>query len=149
MARGLRTDEANRSSLQGRFVRAKVPMSDHFPRYHYLSSIIALSNMPACAQPQLIANSQLDQSRIHDTVDRASYAAGLPVNHPLDVALVTRAQLHEIVREQAAANHQSEAWSLRQTAYQTMGFLPEGGQDSHENIGLLSRSAAGLYMPRQ
>lgn len=115
----------------------------------YLSAIIALSNMPACAQPQLIANSQLDQSRIHDTVDRASYASGLPVNHPLDVALVNRAQLHEMFREQAAANHQSEAWSLRQTAYQTMGFLPEGGQDSHENIGLLSRSAAGLYMPRQ
>ena len=43
----------------------------------YLSSIIALSNMPACAQPQLIANSQLDQSRIHDTVDRASYASGV------------------------------------------------------------------------
>ena len=71
----------------------------------YLSSIIALSNMPACAQPQLIANSQLDQSRIHDTVDRASYASGLPVNHPLDVALVNRAQLHEIFRQQAAANH--------------------------------------------
>jgi hypothetical protein len=48
----------------------------------YLSSIIALSNMPACAQPQLIANSQLDQSRIHDTVDRASYASGLPVTLP-------------------------------------------------------------------
>lgn len=115
----------------------------------YLSSIIVLSNMPACAQPQLIANSQLNQSRIHDTVDRASYASGLPVNHPLAVTLVNRAELHEIFRERAAANHQSDPWRARQTAYQTMGFSPEGGQDSHENIGLLSRSAAGLYIPSQ
>lgn len=112
-------------------------------------SIILFFNVAACAQPQLIANSQLNQSRIHDTVSRASYASGLRVNHPLSVTLVNRAELHEIFRERAAAIHRSDQWAARQTGYRTMGFLPEGGHDSHENIGLLSRSAAGLYIPRK
>jgi hypothetical protein len=109
--------------------------------------LILVANLHACAQPQLIANAQLNQSQIHDTVSRASYAAGLPVKRPLSITLVNRAELHEIFRERAVANHQSDQWAPRQSGYATMGFLPEAGHSSFENIGLLSRSAAGLYLP--
>jgi hypothetical protein len=111
--------------------------------------LMLLSTAPACSRPQLIVNTQLNQGRFHDTVSRASDASGLPVRHPLAVTLVNRAELQEMFRERAAANHQSDPGRARQTAYQTMGFVPEGGLESDENVGLLSRSAAGLYSPRQ
>ena len=111
--------------------------------------LLLLPIVAGCASPQLIANGQLDQSRIHDTVSRASYASGLRVNHPLSVTLINRTELQNIYRERAATGHQSDHWAARRSGYAAMGFMPEGPHDAHEYIGLLSRSVAGMYIPRK
>ena len=111
--------------------------------------LILLPIVAGCMSPQLIVNGQLDQSRIQDTVSRVSYASGLPVSRPLSVTLVNRAELQEIYRERAATAGESDYWAARRTGYAAMGFLPEGPHDAQEQIGLLSRSVAGMYIPRK
>lgn len=128
-----------------RFVRAKllVGLSRLSNRVFIILLLLYVSS---CAHPQLIENSKLNQGRIHDTVRRVSYASGLRVNHPLSVTLINRAELHEVLRESTAARNQSDVWAARRGGYHTMGFLPGEGEDAYEDVALLSRSAAGLYV---
>jgi hypothetical protein len=103
----------------------------------------------SCAQPRLIENSQLNESRIHDTVSRASYASGLRVNQPLSAMLVNRTELHAILQKNAAAMKESDTWVARQAGYRAMGFLVGEWLDAYDDVGLLSRSSAGLYDRRK
>jgi hypothetical protein len=102
--------------------------------------------LSSCAQPQLIENSQLNQHQIHEIVSRASYASGLRVNHPLSVKLVDRTELHEILREDVTATMQSDILAARHDGQSAMGFPPEDKNAVDENVALLSRSLAGLYV---
>ena len=111
--------------------------------------ILLLLYLSSCAQPQLIENSKLNEGRIPDTVKRASYASGLPVNHPLSVTLINRTELHEIFQKRLALWKQSAVWVARQAGYRAMGFLPGEWQDVYEDAALLSRSAGGLYVPEK
>lgn len=111
--------------------------------------IFLLLSVSSCAQPQLIENSKLDQGRIHDTVRRSSDASGLRVDHPLSVTLVNRTELHEILRESAATTQQSDVRAARQDGQSAMGF-PSGNSTALDpSVDLLSRSVAGLYIPRK
>jgi hypothetical protein len=102
----------------------------------------------SCTEPQLIENSKLDQGRIHDIVMRVSYASGLRANHPLSVMLVNRIELYEILRKTAVATSQSDIRAAMQEGRRAMGF-PSGISNALDpSIGLLSRSATGLYIPR-
>ena len=132
----------------GRFVRAKllVWLGRLSQRFFFILLLLYVSS---CAQPQLIENSKLNEGRIHDTVRRASYASGLRVSHPLSVKLVNRTELQEIFRESAAATMQSGVWAARRDGESAMGFPPGDTNPLHTSVGLLLRSAAGLYVPRK
>jgi hypothetical protein len=110
---------------------------------------VGLLMYASCANPHLIANSKLDQGRIHDTVKRVSDASGLKVNHPLSVTLVNRAELHQVFRESEATRVQSSVWSSRQSGYRAMGFLPGEAMDPGTDAALWARSAAGFYIGKQ
>jgi len=71
------------------------------------------------------------------------------VNQPLSVTVVNRTELFGIYQEAAAARNQSDVWGARQAGYRTMGFLSGEWQDVYENTILLSRSTAGLYVPKK
>lgn len=107
--------------------------------------ILLLLYLSSCEQPQLIENSQLNQHRIHETVQRASNASGLQINHPLSVKLVDRIELRELLRESTAATKQSDVLVARHHGYSAMGLSSGEAQDTHEHA-LLSQSVAGLYV---
>ena len=113
-----------------------------------LTLLLLLVNSSGCTHSPLIANSQINQSRMHDTVSRASYATGLQLKQPLSATAVTRDELHKMFLEHDVAQR-SEQWIWREAGYRTMGFSPEAGSDSYQNANLLSRSVAGLYIPRK
>jgi hypothetical protein len=131
-----------------RFVRAKLLVELGRLSQRFFFSLLLLY-VSSCAQPPLIENSKLNEGRIHDTVRRASYASGLSVSHPLSVKLVNRTELHEILRESAAATKHSSVWAARRDGESAMGFPPADTNPLHVSAGLLSRSAAGLYIPRK
>ena len=122
------------------------PENTFLYKSHRFLFALLLLQVSSCVQPQLIENSKLNDSAIHDTVRRASYASGLPVNHPLSMTLVDRSELFEILRENVEAAQQTESWTTRQSGYRSMGFVSGDWQDAYTGIALLSRSATGLYV---
>ena len=103
----------------------------------------------SCAQPWLIENAELNEGRINDIVERASYASGYRVTHPLSVKLIGRIELFKILQEETAATSQSTAWTARQDGQRAMGFPAETTDTIGQNLALLSRTVAGLYLPRK
>ncbi|SLM48910.1 protein of unknown function [Nitrospira japonica] len=103
---------------------------------------------PACSHPQLIQNSKLNEYRIHDAIERSSYASGLSVSRPLSVEVVDRHALREIFGRAAIETKQSQIWAAKQDGYSAMGFDIGEAEDPYEHIDLLSRSVGGLYLPR-
>ena len=130
-----------------RFDRAKRLLDlDRLPQRVVL--ILLLVSVSSCAEPQLIENPKLDQGRIHDTVMRVSYASGLRVNRPLSVMLANRTELHRLLQKSAAATPRSDIRAAMQDGRSAMGF-PSGVSSALDpSIGLLSRSATGLYIPK-
>lgn len=110
--------------------------------------IVLLLCFSSCSKAQVIQESQLDDGRIQETIERASDASGLPVNHPLSVKLVDRNELREILRQNAVEAKQWEMSKAKQDGYNAMGFVPAEEQDVYEHTALLSRSVSGLYVPR-
>jgi hypothetical protein len=93
----------------------------------------------SCAQQHLIEDAALNRGQLLDIVGRASRASGLSVVTPLSVDLVTRHQLHELLKQEATPEGSNDDRVLAETA---MGL-----RISHINVGvdLLSRSVTGLY----
>lgn len=113
-----------------------------------LGILILILSVAACAQPQLIENSALNQGRVYDTVRRASDASGLKVSHPLSVKLANRVELHEILRGSETVPAEQDLLRARLAGERIMGF-PQGPENFlHTHAGLLSLSAAGLYIAR-
>lgn len=94
----------------------------------------------ACQQHPLIEGASLNQGQLHDIVDRASSASGLRVMTPLSVQLVTRRQLHDLLKQEADADLHSDE---RVSAEAAMGLR---SAPSDVGIGLLSRVTTGLYL---
>lgn len=103
----------------------------------------------ACARPQLIENAALNQERIYEVIERASAASRMRVIHPLSVQLISRMEVAKILREDAATTAQSDVWATRQAGRRAIGLSSESNGALSTQVALLSRTAAGLYVPEK
>ena len=112
----------------------------------------------ACAQQPLIQGDTLNQQRLEDIVERASRASGLSVMTPLEVEVVTRNELRELLeqeREQQALEERQHAPpEVRDDAPASaeaavgLGALSESGEPPESTLDIWSRVTEGLYLPR-
>jgi hypothetical protein len=105
-----------------------------------------LLHTTACARPPLIENAALNQERIYEVVERASAASKLRVLHPLSIEIINRTEVSNIFRASTNPTIQSEAWAARQAGRSAMGLPSESHEAIREQVALLSRTAAGLYV---
>jgi hypothetical protein len=110
-------------------------------------SVLLLQCATSCTQPQLIEKGKLNKERIDEIVERASYASGLRVTHPLSVQLIDRTELGKILQEEEKTTIESDAWVTKQAGQSAMAFPSEAGWAIGEDLALLARTVAGLYLP--